>query len=186
MECRIRFAFNEIKAAQAAGYLLRRHGEQMHGARLVKLLYLADRRNFVETGITITGDDLINTENGPALRNVLRLIAGEDAPGRAAWNRHVQPTHGPNLAATADCDDGDLHRASIRRLDAIYDQYGNAELGSLCLYTRQLPEWREPLNTVADVDPYLILRSEGFTPEMICDVEERAGAVYGLHLALRA
>lgn len=185
-ECRIRFAFDGVKAAQAAGRLLRRHGRQMHGTRLVRLLYLADRRNFVETGITITGDDFINTEDGPALRNILRLIAGEDAPGRAAWNRHVQPAYGPYLAATADHNDGDLHGASIKRLDAVYDQHGNSELPQLCLYARQLPEWCSPQSAGAEIDPYVILRGEGFTPEMICDVEERADALYSLEAALRA
>ena len=186
MERGIHFAFDEVKAAQAAGRLLHRHGRQMHGVRLVRLLYLADRRNFVETGIPITGDDFINTEDGPALKNILRLIAGEDAPGRAAWNRHVQPAHGPYLAAAADHDDGNLHGASIKRLDAIYDQHGNSELPQLCLYARQLPEWCGPQSAGAEIDPYVILRSEGFTPEMICDIEERADAVYSLQAALRA
>jgi len=182
----IRFAFDEVKAAQAAGRLLRRHGRQMHGARLVKLLYLADRRNFVETGIPITGDDFISAEDGPALRNILRLIAGEEVPGRAAWDRHVQRAHGSYLAGSADRGDGDLHGASIKRLDAVYDQHGNSELPLLCLYARQLPEWCGAQSAGGEIDPYVILRGEGFTPEMICDVEERADAVYSLEAALRA
>ena len=184
MELRIRFAFDELKAAQAAAYLLRRHGRQMHGTRLIKLLYLADRRNFVDSAIPITGDDFINTETGPALKNILRLIAGEDAPGSRTWARYVRPAHGPYLACAENHDAGDLNSWAMRHLDAIYDQHGNSELPMLCRYARQLPEWSVPPNGSSAIDPYLILREEGFTPAMIEDVEEKAGAVYSLQAAL--
>ena len=184
MECRIRFAFDESKAAQAAAYLLRRHGEQMHGTRLVKLLYLADRRNFVDSAIPITGDDFINAEDGPVLKNILCLIAGEDAPGSDVWSRYVRPAHGPYLACAGNHDIGYLSGWAMRHLDAVYDQHGCRELPMLCRYTRQLPEWSPPRNGSAEIDPYLILREEGFTPEMIEDFEEKASAVYNLRVAL--
>ncbi len=183
-ECRIRFAFDERKAAQAAACLLRRHGGQMHGTRLVKLLYLADRRNFVDGAITITGDDLINTENGPALRNILSLIAGDQAVGSETWAQYVRPAHGPYLACAENSGTGYLSGWAIRDLNAIYDQHGRSELPMLCHYTRQLPEWSAPHDGTVEIDPYLILREEGFTPEMIADFEEKACAVYSLHAAL--
>ena len=183
-ECRIRFAFDERKAAQAAACLLRRHDGQMHGPRLVKLLYLADRRNFVDGAITITGDDLINTENGPALRNILSLIAGDQAVGSETWAQYVRPAHGPYLACAENSDTGYLSGWAIRDLNAIYDQHGRSELPILCHYTRQLPEWSAPHDGTIEIDPCLILREEGFTPEMIADFEEKACAVYSLHAAL--
>lgn len=156
----------------------------MHGIRLVKLLYLADRRNFVDGAIPITGDDFINTENGPALRNILSLIAGGEAVGSETWGRYVRSAHGPYLACAGNHDAGDLNGWEIRHLNAIYDQHGRRELPMLCRYTRQLPEWSAPRDGSVEIDPYLILREEGFTPEMIEDVEEKACAVYSLRAAL--
>ena len=46
----MKFVFDERKAAQAAAHLLHRHGGPMPYIKLIKLLYLADRRGLRRDG----------------------------------------------------------------------------------------------------------------------------------------
>lgn len=57
---RLRFVYNEEKAAQAAAFLLREAGGSMDYRELLNLLYLADRQSLIETGAPITGDEMVN------------------------------------------------------------------------------------------------------------------------------
>ena len=56
----IRFRFNELKAAQAAAYLLRLAGGRMHGEKLAALLYIVDRKLLISRGVPLTGDEMAN------------------------------------------------------------------------------------------------------------------------------
>ena len=55
----MKLVFNERKAAQAAAYLLRKHGTPMHAHHLMFMLYMADRQSLIENGYTITGDQMV-------------------------------------------------------------------------------------------------------------------------------
>jgi hypothetical protein len=48
--------FDERKATEATALLLSLRGGQMHYMKLIKLLYLADRRALLRWGIPITTD----------------------------------------------------------------------------------------------------------------------------------
>ena len=75
----ITFHFDERKAAQAAAWLLRRHGRPLDAARLATLLYLVDRRAVLESGGPTTGDAWIATEHGPSLRRIAELHVNDIA-----------------------------------------------------------------------------------------------------------
>jgi uncharacterized phage-associated protein len=55
----VRFPFDERKAAQAAAYLLKKHDGRLNFMKLIKLLYLADRKSLLENGKPITGDRML-------------------------------------------------------------------------------------------------------------------------------
>ena len=90
----VEFIFDERKAAQAAAHLLRRHGSSMPYIKLIKLLYLADRQSLIETGYTITGDQLVAMSDGPALNRVLFFIEDRGAlprrPLQLVSTRHTR------------------------------------------------------------------------------------------------
>jgi uncharacterized phage-associated protein len=73
--------FNEKKATQAAAYLLKRRGGTMSYMKLIKLLYLADRKALVRWGRPITTDRYLSMERGPALSHVLDLATDGENPG---------------------------------------------------------------------------------------------------------
>ena len=89
----IEFVFDERRAAQAAARLLEWHGRPMSVRKLVTLLYLADRRSFVEAGYPITGDRFVNTPDGPALERIARLLDGE-ADEQSPWRSQIASADG--------------------------------------------------------------------------------------------
>ncbi|HTH08426.1 MAG TPA: Panacea domain-containing protein, partial [Acidovorax sp.] len=59
--------FNERKAAQAAACLLHKAGGSLSVLKLMKLMYLAERRSLKKYGDTITGDAFVSMPHGPVL-----------------------------------------------------------------------------------------------------------------------
>ncbi len=181
----MKFVFDERKAAQAAAHLLHRHGAPMPYIKLIKLLYLADRRAFVETGHPITGDRLVSMENGPVLSNVLDLIRQTGGGGSSVWHEYVSDPDA--YAVTAVCPveldeiDDELSDYERSLLDAIFREYGDTNEWDLVDYTHTLPEWTDPKGSSAPIDPRRILKSEGFTKKEIAKVESEVTAFHDLH-----
>src|SRR5688572_14417051 len=78
---------NLAKTVQATAVLLQAApGERMSYMRLLKLLYLADRRMMRETGSPITFDRVVAMKHGPVLSETYSLIKGEH-PDAGVWSR---------------------------------------------------------------------------------------------------
>lgn len=60
------FPFKPLKAMQAAAVLLNtEQSQQMSYHRLLKLLYIADKKHLKATGRPITGGHMVATDKGP-------------------------------------------------------------------------------------------------------------------------
>ncbi|MDE2933694.1 MAG: Panacea domain-containing protein [Chloroflexota bacterium] len=181
----MKFVFDERKAAQAAAHLLHRNGEPMPYIKLIKLLYLADRRAFVETGYPITGDRLVSMKNGPVLSNVLDLIRLTGGRDRSVWHEYVSDpdAHAVRAIGPAELDEADDELSEYERslLDAVFQEFGGANEWDLVDHTHTLPEWTDPKGSSAAIDPKVILKSEGFTKKEVAAVESEVTAFHDLH-----
>ena len=90
----LKHLFNEQKAAQAAAYFLFRSGKPLSVLKLMKLLYLAERRSFQKFGEPMIGDVLVSMDHGPVLSRTYNHIKGvtrssgtENGPRNCA--RHI-------------------------------------------------------------------------------------------------
>lgn len=156
----IEFAFHERKAAQAAARLLRRHGGEMEYFKLIKLMYLADRRTFIETGLPITGARMASLEHGPILSDVYDLIKEEEA-GDGSWNAYVNPRTGYRVSWTGREDESDLSEGEREVLDEVHAEFGGKHWWHLRDETHKLREWRDPGKSSLPIDPGEILKSAG-------------------------
>ena len=181
----MKFVFDERKAAQAAAHLLHRHGDAMPYIKLIKLLYLADRRAFVETGHPITGDRLVSMKNGPVLSNTLDLIRQTGGRGRSVWHEYVSDPRAHAVMAIGpaelDEDDDELSEYERSLLDAVFREFGGTNEWDLVDYTHALPEWTDPKGSATAIDPSIILKSEGFTTKEVAAVESEVAAFHDLH-----
>ena len=119
----IRFKFDEVKATQAAAYLLKKNGNQMKYLGLIKLLYLADRENLKEMERSITGDRYVSMKNGPVLSAVKNLITEEDAD-REFWGKYISSPEDFVVRLKEDPGTDELCEFEEETLDRVFDQYG--------------------------------------------------------------
>lgn len=171
------FVFDEQKAAQAAAYLLRRQGEPMPYIKLIKLLYLADRKALIETGYPITGDRFVSMPHGPVLSQILDLITWGCRDEGSPWREHISLPSNYSVMAIGPHDEGSLSDYDRGLLDALLDEFGAMDHWDLVDHTHALPEWVDPEGSSIDIDPRVILRDAGYTDEGIEDVEDEAAAV---------
>ena len=174
------FVFDEQKAAQAAAYLLRRHGEPMPYIKLIKLLYLADRRALIETGYPITGDRLVSMPKGPVLSQILDLITWESRDEGSEWRKHVSLPFNYLVMAIGPRDQGRLSDYDRSALDAVFDEFGRMDKWDVVDHTHTLPEWVDPDGSPRDIDPRVILRDAGYSDDEIAQVEDEVAAVHWL------
>lgn len=157
----MRFVFNERKAAQAAAHLLNLHGGKMEYLKLIKLLYLADRKGFIESGYPTTGDQMVSTDNGPMLSRIHDLILFERES--TAWHEHICPPESYTVTLRQASDGSELSEYDDDILGAVHDAYGQWDQWALADYTKTLPEWQDPGGCSLAIDPAVILREAGFS-----------------------
>ena len=176
----MQFVFDERAAAQAAAHLLRRHGGPMPSAKLVRLLYLVDRRGFVETEYPTTGDRFVAMPDGPALARISDLIAGERRDGESPWNVSVSPFPDGCVTASGPCGEDRLSDYDRALIGGVLDEFGAMDDEALAAHMRALPEWTAPAGPCADIDPRVILRDIGYSEDDIAAVESELADAHWL------
>ena len=186
----MRFRLNETKAAQAAAHLLRRHSGRLPYIILIKLLYFADRKTLVETGLPITGDRMVSMPYGPVLSGIFDFITHGPHDG-SPWFSYVSEPVGYDVALVRqDFATDSLSAYELEVLDEVDEQFGHLDKWALVDLCHTLPEWKDPGRSSLMIDPVEILRSEEIPEEEIRRIAEDAGeldylAVAGLRGASR-
>ena len=137
------FRLDKEKAVQASGVLLRLAPNfRMSRIRLIKLLYLADRKSLEEKSRPITGDRFVAMDHGPVLSGVYDLIKNTHSdPG--SWPRHIRNDHN-DLVLSSDPAVSELSRYEVRTLEQIFAKYENMDDWDFVEHVlHQLPEWIE-------------------------------------------
>ena len=177
----VEFIFDERKAAQAAAHLLRRHGSSMPYTKLIKLLYLADRQSLIETGYTITGDQLVAMADGPALNRVLFFIEAPCRGVHCRWCQHATHATDGQISDVGDPAEGEMSPYERDVLDGVCDTYGPYESQALIESTMGLPEWSTPNDRSRRIDPRDILKAGGYSDGQIESVVEDVAAHRRFH-----
>lgn len=179
----MRFVYDERKSAQAAAFLLRLNDGSMHSIKLLKLLYLADRQAFIESGYPITGAKMVSMDQGPALSEVSSQIAWGDA-AETPWSQM--------MAAGADFSVGlrpavaefvYLSEYDEEVLGEVFNKYGEWDEWSLVRFTQTLPEWRDPDGSSLPIDARSILEEAGRSSEEIHEIAARVEAIRAMRLS---
>jgi len=189
----MRFTFDPRRTAQAAAWLLHQHDGQLTRGKLLKLLYLCDRRSLVETGSPITGDYMVSMDQGPVLSITYDLIKGNYAEpnARAIWGQYVRsvpktigvraatapPRRGAERAAYDHLSTYDL--TTLRRIN---DAFGALPWEQLSNYTHGLPEWQNPFGSTWPIMPEDILTGENVSRERVLDIAQDAAETHVLRV----
>jgi len=173
---RMRFPFNERKAAQAAAYILAKRGGEFDYGCLVKLLYFADRRALVENQMPITGGWMIAMEHGPVLSEVLDCLNGKSDEG--VWPEYISTRDDGNrvVLVTAHPDSNGLSEFEMDILQAVVGEHGDKNFSDLGKYAHDnFPEVPQvPRGKMRPILVERILHSEGMSNEEIAEVHANA------------
>ena len=174
----MRFAYNERKAAEAAAWLLKFGGGRMQYMKLLKLMYLADRRALIETGASITGDQMFSLPHGPVLSQVLDNLTNPPR-GDSAWREFVSPPADYNVSLQREPvrDETYLSAYQLQILEETWEQFGAMDQWALVDWLHSvLPEWKDPDGSAYPIEPEEILRAAGGSEEEIAAVGDDAEA----------
>jgi uncharacterized phage-associated protein len=111
----------------------------MNYYRLLKLLYIADRKSIQDTGRPIIGGRFVAMARGPLHSATLDLMQGKDtcAP---EWNEQFK-TDRYDVEMVADPGNGDLSRREIDTLNAVRMQYEHLDDWAVGEATHEFPEF---------------------------------------------
>jgi uncharacterized phage-associated protein len=169
----IAFRYKPVKARQlAAGFLRPAPGFAMSYIKLIKLMYLADRKRLLACGSIISGDRFFSLPHGPVLSNVMDCIRGRVRD--QDWMEHFK-TQGYDIRMIADPGDDELCRFDEEIIQQLHSQFRDYDWQGMVGYCHaNLPEWRDPGRSSSPIDYTDVLTLAGKSGAEIRAIEEQA------------
>ena len=159
--------FQETKTAQMAAYLLLKSGRAMPHMKLVKLLYLAEKRSLLKNGGQMSYDNLVSLPKGPVLSTTLNIINGKIAPQPDGWAHYIgaKKNHAVSLKAGIEAAQlRKLSRADRGVLDTIWRAFGRMNQFQISDYTHDhCPEWQDPGKSSLPISIERLFVSNGYS-----------------------
>jgi len=146
----MRSSLDEVKATQAAAYLLGSTQGSKFGMyrKLVRLMYLADREALARFGFSITRGAHCSLPDGPVISEVKDLLTDSTYKHKykslGYWSDHITCTRDDGVQVANDPGVGRLSASNILVLDDIKEKYGSLSDSQLGNITHKLPEYDEP------------------------------------------
>lgn len=171
--------FREERTTQAAARLIQREGGKINHMKLIKLLYIAERRALLRWGRPITFDWYVSMPHGPVLSFTLDKINQQATPGAESyWHQHISErrNHEVCLRNPEDIPNDQLSPAEEALLDEVYDAFGKMNQWELRDYSHALPEWQDPNGSRLPIRIEDILLSEGLSDDDVREVMEALAA----------
>lgn len=171
--------FNEKKAAQVAAFFLQAGGSKLSILKLMKLMYLSERKSLELYGEPMIGDKLCSMEHGPVLSNTLNHMNGLRESIKDGWESWVsdranhevalrKPIHDIRKDLSLLCD------ADIEILEGLWKQFGSYTAFELRDYTHDAcGEWEDPDNSSIPIPYSRLLRCVGYEPSIARELEQR-------------
>jgi len=159
------YRYDEAKATQAAAYLIKKYGGELKYMKLIKLLYLADRKSIELFGTPIVPDTFVSMPRGPVLSHVLDAINSDD---NGIWSEFITNSGDHCVSIKNDPGVGDLNRRSLRILDEVDSEWHTIDQYAICTWMHEnLPEWEDPNGSSIPISPQKLMKAVGLDVTMI-------------------
>ncbi len=161
--------FREDKATQVASRLLQLSDGEMDTLKLVKLVYLIDRKALLTFGRPVTFDRFFCMTHGPVVSSTLDCIKHPNEEGTGSyWLKFFAPRKGTSVRLLRTPGSDQLSRAEELLVNEVHEEFGHMKPWELVDYTHTLPEWKDPSPARRGPLRYEdVLRAEGWTEEDI-------------------
>ncbi|MEP6495255.1 MAG: Panacea domain-containing protein [bacterium] len=169
----MRLRYRQERATQAAARLLQLRGGTMAYMKLLKLLYLADRKALLEHGRPITYDRYVSMDQGPVLSQTYNLIVAEETPDRPTyWRRYISEPEHYEVRLIGEAPTGELSKAQEAILDEVFREFGHLGRWALVDLCHTLPEWVDPQGSSIPISIGDVLRGAGLEADAVAAIEE--------------
>jgi len=136
------FHFKSRTAMQAAAVLLdTERSRQMGYYRLLKLLYIADRKHLEQTGTPITGGRMVAMDKGP-LSSAVYDVARREHPAYPEWAEFFR-VEGRNIEMIEHPGNGELSKREIRTLLDVAEQLQDRDDEEIGAVTHAFQEYQD-------------------------------------------
>jgi uncharacterized phage-associated protein len=185
--------FDEIKAAQAAAFLLFKAGGKLPLIKLVKLLYLAERLSLQRYGEPLTGDRLVAMPHGPVLSMTYDHLNGALPSRDGGWESWIADRAGhevglrdPGKLRSPELDLLRLSDSDLEVLGEVWAQFGDWDRWKLVAYTHSesCPEWSDPDGSSNPIGYELLFTKLGYSPEQTAALVERINMQRALNASM--
>lgn len=165
--------FSETKAAQTAAFFLHQAHGRMPVLKLMKLMYLAERRSYELYGEPLIGDTLVSMEHGPVLSRTLNRMNGSIASVANGWDSWVADREGhdvalsdPSRIRTPEQDLLELSDAELELLNETWERFGHLGKYDIRDLTHKIcPEWEDPDGSSIPISFEKLFAALKFNPE---------------------
>jgi len=168
--------FKEPVVTQMAAYLLKKRGcRRMAFIKLIKLLYLAERKAVSKWGEPISGDHFVSMPHGPVLSQTYELIKSQPSPDEVSpWHDFIRDEDNYEVSLSRDVEDFDeLSKAEMRILDEVYAEYGTMGRFQIKDFTHDYcQEWTDPNGSSFPIKLESIFRAMGRDEEQVKALRE--------------
>ncbi len=143
--------------------------------KLIKLLYLADRKALLDLGRPISCDLFVSMPHGPVLSRTYDLILGEPEKD-SYWRRYISAPEDYQIRLLGDAPNDQLSPAEEGILDSVFREFGAMDKWALRDYTHGLPEYHDPDGSSVPIALMEILTGQGVPEEDAKAILEELGA----------
>ena len=185
----MQFLFDIRKSIAATAYLCKLNGGELNVLHLIKMLYTADRTALVNWHRTITGDKFYSMKNGPILSRIYDLMCGKVfGADMETWNAAFNPREGNMISLKSkEVDFGPLSKREMQILEKAFDKFKKVPVGQLVEFLHKvLPEWKNPGNSSAPINPRDILLNVGLSNEEVDEIEQELELLQSAKVALQS
>ena len=156
--------FQEQKVTEAACYLLRLNGGRIDPMKLLKLLYLADRKALEDWERPISYDSYVSMNYGPVLSTTYDLIKSAPSQKGDFWHTYIATLDKQTIELKGEPPKiKKLSRAEIDVLDDIYKRFGQRSSIALSYICHELQEYKNPHGSSIPISIPEILAAVGYS-----------------------
>ena len=165
--------FESMKAIEAAAVIARCEGKRLSRMRLLKLLYISERRLAKEAARRLINDTLVAMKNGPLHSTVYDMIKGT-ASASASWSRYFTNINPRDVELTREPKLHLLSRLEIQTLQDVVSDFVTMDDWSLSDFTHSFDEWKTSYmeGTSTTIKYRKMLDAVGRNHEIIDDIKE--------------
>lgn len=168
---------NIEKLIQVVGYILKKYDNHKENfTKIIKILYLADRKSLAESGYSITEDSYVSMKNGPVLSGLYDLIKNryKDKSVQYYWNSKFTTENYNLLQICSFISTGELSKSDMDILDSVDKRFHYVPYQKMIDFVhnpRNCPEWKDTQSSIF-LPESEILSHLGFSKEEIECLED--------------